>query len=281
MTGLISPAGELALDYAYAPFGNETTAQTSYAATWDNPFRYCGEYWDEETETYYLRTRQYDPAAGRFLSEDTYWNPNNITAASSSVLQSVNLYLYCGNNPIMFHDPSGNAWETVFDALSFIASFKDMCEEPSWENLAYLGWDVLALAAPVVPGSYVGDAIKTLDNLDDVGDAVKEIGKVKIPRDKNFRKNLMKFTGVADASGLEAHHVLPHKFIGEFQSIGININDPKYGAWVDAKKHVKWSSKYNKEWEEFLSVPGNRTKEKVLEQAEKMSKEYKFAVNWK
>lgn len=32
-----------------------------------NVFRYCGEYFDKETGTYYLRARYYDPAIGRFI----------------------------------------------------------------------------------------------------------------------------------------------------------------------------------------------------------------------
>src|SRR3989339_31793 len=36
-----------------------------------NPFRYCGEFWDEETGEYYLRARYYDPVQGRFTQEDS------------------------------------------------------------------------------------------------------------------------------------------------------------------------------------------------------------------
>jgi RHS repeat-associated protein len=34
---------------------------------------YCGEYFDRETETYYLRARQYDPVIGRFLSDNVFY----------------------------------------------------------------------------------------------------------------------------------------------------------------------------------------------------------------
>ena len=35
-----------------------------------NPFRYNGEYYDQESGLLYLRNRYYDPATGRFLTED-------------------------------------------------------------------------------------------------------------------------------------------------------------------------------------------------------------------
>jgi len=178
VTGLVSPAGELVLDYAYDPFGNETTAQTDYAATWDNPFRYCGEYWDEETQTYYLRARQYDPAAGRFLSEDPVQSVSErINNQRITNTLSLNLYVYCANNPVFYHDPSGEFWETVFDFLSFASSFKDVAEDPSLENLLFLTWDTIALAAPILPGSYVTKGVKVLDGIDEVNDSIRGIKK--------------------------------------------------------------------------------------------------------
>ncbi|MEA4933535.1 MAG: RHS repeat-associated core domain-containing protein [Lawsonibacter sp.] len=36
----------------------------------DNPFRYRGYVWDEETGLYYLRSRYYDPSWGRFVNAD-------------------------------------------------------------------------------------------------------------------------------------------------------------------------------------------------------------------
>lgn len=36
-----------------------------------NPYRYAGYLWDEETGLYFLKTRYYEPALGRFISRDT------------------------------------------------------------------------------------------------------------------------------------------------------------------------------------------------------------------
>ena len=60
-----------------------------------NPFRYCAEYYDEETEFIYLRARYYSPETQRFISEDL-------------IKDGINWYAYCGNNPVMFVDPSGS-----------------------------------------------------------------------------------------------------------------------------------------------------------------------------
>ncbi|MCL1858453.1 MAG: polymorphic toxin type 44 domain-containing protein [Oscillospiraceae bacterium] len=67
-----------------------------------NPFRYCGEYYDGETGTLYLRARYYDPRIGRFTQEDP-------------VGAGLNWYTYCNGNPIGFFDPWGLAAVNIVD----------------------------------------------------------------------------------------------------------------------------------------------------------------------
>ena len=55
-------------------------------------------------ETYYLRARYYNPAIGRLITEDSFWGKANDSL-------SLNLYVYCANNPIIFIDPSGHVME--------------------------------------------------------------------------------------------------------------------------------------------------------------------------
>jgi len=69
-----------------------------------NPFRYKGYYYDDETGLYYNVTRYYNPEWGRWLSADdvSYLDPSSING--------LNLYAYCGNNPVMGYDPMGT-WD--------------------------------------------------------------------------------------------------------------------------------------------------------------------------
>ena len=75
-------------------------------------FRYCGEYFDKETGTIYLRARYYDPTIGRFITEDSYWGKDNDPL-------SLNLYTYCYSNPINRFDPSGHRAELGFYEYSY------------------------------------------------------------------------------------------------------------------------------------------------------------------
>lgn len=71
-----------------------------------NPFRYRGYYYDAETGMYYLQSRYYNPQTGRFLNADGYINANGD-------ILGYNLFTYCGNNPVMGCDPTGNSFAIV------------------------------------------------------------------------------------------------------------------------------------------------------------------------
>ena len=66
-----------------------------------NPFRYRGYYYDTETGLYFLKTRYYDPEIGRFITID------DISYIDPETINGLNLYAYCGNNPVMDIDPTG------------------------------------------------------------------------------------------------------------------------------------------------------------------------------
>ena len=69
-----------------------------------NPFRYRGYYYDAETGLYFLKTRYYDPEVGRFITID------DISYIDPETINGLNLYAYCGNNPVMGYDPDGT-WD--------------------------------------------------------------------------------------------------------------------------------------------------------------------------
>lgn len=60
----------------------------------DQEINLTGKRMDTNTGLYYFNQRYYDPELGRFLTEDP-------------AKQSLNAYLFCGNNPLMYVDPDG------------------------------------------------------------------------------------------------------------------------------------------------------------------------------
>ena len=76
---------------------------------------YRSYYYNVETGLYYLQSRYYDPRTGRFISPDSadYLDP--------SMISGMNLYAYCGNNPVMGYDPTGKwTYSTGFSVSAFL-----------------------------------------------------------------------------------------------------------------------------------------------------------------
>lgn len=96
VVGLIDDEGVLVASYYYDAFGVPT--QTSGDV--ENPFRYGGYVYDEETGLYYIKSRFYDASIARFIQEDIY-------SGKYSDPLSLNLYTYVLNNPLRYLDPTG------------------------------------------------------------------------------------------------------------------------------------------------------------------------------
>ena len=108
--------GEIRNSYQYDAFGIplETTEQLN------NRIRYTGQQYDDVTGQYYLRVRYYNPVAGRFMQEDVYQG------------DGLNLYAYCGNNPVVYDDPSGYASTSIGKACPPQGKISESVDETSY-----------------------------------------------------------------------------------------------------------------------------------------------------
>jgi RHS repeat-associated protein len=85
--------GTIVNSYDYDSYGRIEASVEGIA----NPFTYTGREFDAESGLYFYRVRYYDPATGRFQSED----PIGFAAGDA------NVYRYVRNNPLNFVDPFG------------------------------------------------------------------------------------------------------------------------------------------------------------------------------
>ncbi|OYD06919.1 RHS repeat-associated core domain-containing protein [Paludifilum halophilum] len=96
VVALTDETGQEVATYKYDAFGNviEETGDI------ENPYRYAGYRYDEETGFYYLQSRYYNPETGRFLTRDSF-------EGFEKEPLSQNKYTYVENNPVMGVDPDG------------------------------------------------------------------------------------------------------------------------------------------------------------------------------
>ncbi len=130
---------EIVAKYEYDAWGN-TRVLNEYGYEEENssfignvnPFRYRGYYYDTETGFYYLQTRYYDPSIMRFINADNY---ELVATLSSS--HELNLYAYCGNNPVMYTDETGEGFFLVACLVGVIvgATFGAVDAAASGENI--------------------------------------------------------------------------------------------------------------------------------------------------
>jgi RHS repeat-associated protein len=108
---LTDEAGDVDTAWDYDVFG----AVRGLSGSQPNDFTFAGEQVDGSTGLQYLRARYYDPEVGKFISRDTF-------GGFPTVPLSQNLFTYAGNNPLIYTDPSGNCWFTVFTGPAVVVS---------------------------------------------------------------------------------------------------------------------------------------------------------------
>ena len=98
--------------YAYDAWGNIIAMSGTLAEL--NPLRYRGYVYDQETGFYYLNSRYYDPAVGRFISVD-----DEISGIGGEPI-GYNLFAYSFNNPVNLKDSTGS-WPSLSQVLGAVA----------------------------------------------------------------------------------------------------------------------------------------------------------------
>ena len=111
VVGILDNTGALVVEYKYDAWGKPLSTTGTLATTLgvENPLRYRGYGYDEETGYYYLRSRYYDPGLRRFVNADDYLR-------NASRLFGLNIYTYCDNKPVLCADYDGHTGKVVIGA---------------------------------------------------------------------------------------------------------------------------------------------------------------------
>lgn len=147
--------GNLQCKYVYDAWGNHKVYNASGSEIGAevlnigniNSIRYRSYYWDSEFSLYYLQSRYYDPALGRFIS------PDDISYLDSESIVGFNLYAYCGDNPLSYIDPEGYSFLAILLVLAATTIIGGAVGAKKAKDEGKKGWD---FAKNILLGSAMG-----------------------------------------------------------------------------------------------------------------------------
>lgn len=217
------------------------------------PFGYAGGLYDPDTGLVRFGERDYDAAAGRWTSKD----PIGFGGGDP------NLYGYVGGDPVNAIDPEG----TIIDSVTSTCSRSPLlCAEAGL--VTGLAAQQAQRARPFF--GFLTQAVQA---------CLQRAPALRSLTGRNFRENLGRLSG-GIPKGAQAHHNLPQKFIDVFQRAGINIHDPRFGAWVDSARHGSDAYRYNRAWEAFFQNVRNPSRQQILDFGRTLAQSYGYDVGF-
>ena len=138
VVGVYNSSGTKLVTFTYDAYGNCSVSGDASLASYCK-IRYRGYYFDTETGLYWVQTRYYNPQWCRWISPDSldYLDPESV--------HGLNLYAYCGNDPINYVDPSGHFALLLFLGTIFVSAVAGaidggisakMCGQDFWKGFA-------------------------------------------------------------------------------------------------------------------------------------------------
>ena len=237
ITGLVDANGTAVVNYFYDSWGRMLNITGSLSASLgkDNPYRFKGYYYDEETGMYYLKSRYYQPEICRFISADD----ENVLNIEQGNLNQFNLYLYCLNNSVNRVDETGN--------ISVSALLRGLGNAFTGFSAIGIGATVIAcgVATPVMLGIAVATVavgvLTTVNGASDLGEAFA--GK-NVVKDVVFNGNTKKYNTYSAAVATAA--TIGTIVCGGWVAKNIprikaynNVQNYKYTKTISDAKHMR------------------------------------------
>jgi RHS repeat-associated protein len=303
----INTSGTITGEMVYSAWGE---TRYSFGATPTDRL-YTGQY-EAEAALYFYNSRWYDNQLGRFVQADSIVpEPGNP--------MTWDRYAYVDNAPINNTDPSGHYiiegdWQDpnsgTYSAgynqhgntvlLSLISSKAiygvKMPIRVSYATLIdpynefgiYEAGIVLGMVdtgKSILPGSFSSRPINSIPkNL--IEDVIQEQfvkSSINAPTNPRLlRQNMIKAGNVKplDMVNPNAHHGLPWKYREWFASRGLDVNDPQFGYWVEARPHSQWSWEYNNAWRVFIKNEPFASPQMISEYMWQLMSGEEFLIKW-
>lgn len=196
--------------------------------------RYKDYCYDAEFGLYYLQQRYYDPFTCRFISPDTI-------LAEGQGTSSYNIFAYCGNNPILYADHTGNVVVDFFvSVLQVISTFATLAtvvttvgNPVAIAGMAIAAWFTIGtciLSALEVTSAFATDGVA--ETLSDSFSCVELEDVLSIA---SFAFGAVKISKVAKAISFSADLIAGAMAIAALlpKGVTLRVDDPTYAAKIN------------------------------------------------
>ena len=271
-TGTASPQGGGLDGGGLIDDGEAPAAQTSTSL----PYRFAGKERLDRAglPLYDFGARWYNPATPAWTTPDPL----------AEKYYDLSPYAYCAGDPVNLVDSLGRSLSApikIFKAVRKAYKASKTAQKVTAGALAlneiysyYDNFNTLSNSE----SSWAEKGLAAIDVLTGFGSEAKSLAKslgfhglletsFRSFTYKNFRHNLGQLTG-GIPEGMQAHHTLPNAFRKEFEQLGINIDDPKYGVWLETSIHQKTKDPYNARWKVFFEDHNDKGVKATVEEIE-------------
>ena len=238
----------------YDAWGNHTVADyTEFNLGNINPIRYRSYYFDTETGLYFLQSRYYDPQTGRFISMD------DISYLELESINGLNLYAYCGNDPINKYDPTGHFPWLILAAVLLFTPVGGTALQVATSALSYAGMAVASIFDEDIRNDMnaIGwNPFNTNESATLNSSKVSFYKGVPVFRTAAGRSGSFGAIFLTKGSGVEA---LRHERGHNWQLMMMGIAN--YGLMIGLPSWLEWSNRpyYDRPWEITADVFGGVT----------------------
>jgi RHS repeat-associated protein len=247
---VVDSSGTGTVHIAYSAFGDVISPIDPLSAP---RFGYTGREMDPESGLYFYRARYYDPAIGRFISQD----PIGFDGGDA------NLYRYVSNGPVNATDPSGTlergqgarvAASSGFVGKRVLPEFdgSGSQDERSFQR-AYLSqhglepWGPDWSIHPIFDNSYLGGSGQ--------GPKLSDVSTVNLMRDTAF--------SYASFFASQGDHARASQYLGYHNRWATYMDDRSYGnqwrtggttlqSWINTSIYASLNRQFNLDWDTQL-----------------------------
>ncbi len=171
-----SATGAVVSENIGLPFGNTISGESVTMQNSGSRKRFTSYDRSDTTKLDYAVNRSYSPAQGRFTQVD----PIGFSACNLEHPQSLNLYAYCGNDPINLTDPDGLFWKEIGNFFKSVGKLFSKVAGAVLKvlNNTYVSWALTILGFVVGIGAVakaLGQFAKVLTKALDIVNKIRNI----------------------------------------------------------------------------------------------------------